>query len=129
MKSLSKIEQIKNLAVCSPVIAFNYSSSDFGDVTVLKSTISSKNLGIVNTSNGLKTPKWFYEIAKNKSSHTIVIENIDLVSEESQEKFYELLKYKEISNVALPKDVKIIVLAKDLKKVSKSILSLCVIAD
>lgn len=120
-----KINEIKELSKTSPVLAIGIPLSMFGQSTIIEATIPSKNLGIVNTAKGLKAPSWFYKIIKDKASHQIIITNIDSIDKESQEKFYELLKYKAISNTELPADCKIIVLANDLKKVSETILRLC----
>lgn len=123
----SKINEIKELSKASPVLAVGIPLAMFGDSTIIESTIPSKSLGIVNTAKGLKAPSWFYGIVKGNQSHQIIINNIDSIDKENQEKFYELLKYKAISNVELPADCKIIVLATDLNKVSETILRLCLV--
>ncbi len=120
-----KIDQAISLSKISPVLVVGVEQKMFDDVTVVEGTIPSTKLGILNTSKGLKTPSWFYDIVKNKSSHQILITDVDAIDKENQEKFYELLKYKSISNVPLPKDCSIIVTAKNLKNVSEAILRLC----
>ena len=123
----SKISKIKDLSKTAPVLVLGFPSTLFGNSTILEADIPSKNLGIVNTKNGLKKPSWFNDIVKGLGSHQIVINGIDEIDKENQEKFYELLKYKAISNVELPNDCNIIVLAKELKNVSDTILELCLL--
>ena len=97
--------------------------------TVLEASIPSKNLGIVNTAKGLKTPKWFYDIVENNASTQIVIKDIDSISKASQEKFAELVKYKTISGVQLPSSTTIIATASDISKVNENILRLFVVIE
>lgn len=123
----SKINEINELSKSSPVLAVGIPIEMFEESTIIESTIPSKSLGILNTAKGLKAPSWFYGIVKGNGSHQIIINNIDSIDKESQEKFYELLKYKAISDVKLPTDCKIIVLATDLNKVSETILRLCLL--
>lgn len=127
MVSNSKINEIVKLSKTAPVLAVGYSKEQFGQSTIIDGGISSKNLGVVNTATGLRAPTWLYGIMKGKTSHQIIIDGIDLIDKESQEKFYELLKYKAISDIDLPSDCNIIVLAKDLKEVSETIIRLCLL--
>lgn len=123
----SKINEIKELSKTSPVLAVGIPLAMFGESTIIDAGIPSKSLGIINTEKGIKAPSWFYGIIKGNENHQIIINNIDSIDKESQEKFYELLKYKAISDVELPADCKIIVLATDLNKVSETILRLCLL--
>ena len=125
----TKISEIISLSKTSPVLAVGFNANVFGDSTIIEANIPSKSLGIVNTAKGLKTPKWFFDVVKGKSSHQIIINNIDSIDKEMQEKFYEILKYKTISSVDLPKDCNIIVLAKGLGGVSENIQRLCLIVN
>lgn len=127
MNLSSKINEIKELSQASPVLAVGIPLEIFEKSTVIESTIPSKSLGIISTAKGLEVPSWFHEIVKGNGSHQIIINNIDSIDKESQEKFYELLKYKAISDVELPADCRIIVLATDLNKVSETILRLCLL--
>lgn len=124
-----KINKIQELSKTSPVLAVGIPLAMLGNSTIIEATIPSKNLGVVNTAKGLKAPSWFFDIIKGNGSHQIVINNIDSIDKESQEKFYELLKYKAISDIELPADCKIIVLANDPKKVSETILRLCLLVE
>ena len=126
MNLKSKIDEVKKYSKASPVLVTGLPADIFGNSTIIKGSIPSKDLGIINTADGLQYPHWFIELSK-KESHQLVIENIDEITKESQEKFYEILKYKTISSVDLPKNCRIIVTAQDLKNVSESIMRLCLI--
>ena len=123
----SKIIEIIKLSKTAPVLAVGFAANLFENSTIIEANIPSKSLGIVSTATGVKMPNWLYGIMKGKSSHQIVINGIDSIEKENQEKFYELLKYKAISNIELPSDCNIIVTAKDLKNVSETILRLCLL--
>lgn len=118
-------KEIIELSKISPVLVVGAKTEDFKNSTVLKANIPSKSLGVVNTATGIKTPLWLFQILKSDASHQIVIEEIDSIDAYSQEKFYELLKYKTISNIDLPEDCNIIVTAKKLENVSANIACLC----
>lgn len=118
------LNKINQLSTISPVLVTDVTKEYFENAEILPAGISSKDLGIVNTSKGLKAPKWFVNLLKN-DINTVVIDKIDEIDMESQEKFYELLKYKTISNIEFYKEIKIVVLCKDLNKVSPNITSLC----
>lgn len=120
-KLLNKIDK---LSAVSPILVEGMTKEDFKNAEILPASIPSKDLGIVNTSKGLKAPKWFAHVMKS-DINTIIIDGIDGIDMENQEKFYELLKYKTISSIEFYKEIKIVVLYKDLKKVSPNIISLC----
>ena len=84
----SKINEINELSKTSPVLAVGIPIEMFEESTIIESTIPSKSLGILNTAKGLKAPSWFYGIVKGNGSHQIIINNIDSIDKESQEKFY-----------------------------------------
>lgn len=125
----AKINAVKDLARTAPVLVLGVSAEMFGTSTVLEADIASKELGIVNTPRGLKTPRWFYELVNGNGSHQIIINNLDAIDQENQAKFYELLKYKTISTIELPADCRLIVIAHDLKKVAAKIMRLCLLVE
>ena len=120
-----KISEIKKLSEISPVIVCGISKNMFQNSVVVDAKIPSKQLGIISTKDGLKYPDWYVELKNNKEF--LIIDFIDSIPTEEQDKFYELIKYKEITNTALPKKTKIIVIAKDIKNVSETIKRLCMI--
>ena len=117
------------LSLVSPVLVVGLPGDLFGNSTIIDAKIPSESLGVINTAAGLKFPTWLNGIMKGNSSHRIVIDGIDLIDKENQEKFYELLKYKAISDIKLPSDCTIIVTAEELKNVSQTILRLCLLVE
>ena len=73
-------------------------------------------------------PKWFNEITSTTESKILVIDNIDSISIDEQLKFVELLKYRKTSTFELPKNIIIIVTAKNINKntINEEIYSLVV---
>lgn len=121
-----RYNNLEDTAKVSPVLVAGVNASEFENAVVLSGDINSKELGIVNESAGLRKPEWLKEYEK-KGCDTIVIDGIDKVDVEEQEKFFELIKYKTISSVEFEKSPKIIVIYKNIDKVSQNISSLCAI--
>ena len=119
----TNIEVYENAKI-APVLTKEIDKKILNDAVVIDSIIDSKDLGVVNTDKGIKYPKWYDEIVK-LDYRILIIKDIDKIDEYEQEKFYELLKYKEISNIKLPKDLKIFVTYSNLDNVADSIISLC----
>ena len=92
---------------------------------ILPFNIPSKNMAIMNTADGLKYPEWFKILIDNRSSHQIVIQNIDRLSKPDQHKFYELIKYRTISNISLPSDCGVIVSYTNIDQVDEIIKTIC----
>ena len=123
------IENIEQLAQQAPVLVIGKKVDDFKNYTLIEADIPSQDLGAINTASGVKFPKWLESIQSGKSSKKIIINNIDSLDVELQEKFYELLKYKTISSMDLPKDCTIIVLANNIENVSDTLQRLCLIIE
>ncbi len=92
---------------------------------ILPFNVPSKNMAILNTADGLKYPEWFKNLIDNKGSHQIVIQNIDRLSKPDQHKFYELIKYRTISNISLPGDCGVIVSYTNIDQVDEIIKTIC----
>lgn len=118
------IKEIKNISQQSPVILIGGNKSDFEEYVVISSNISSKNMGIVRTEKGLKVPKWFYEI---KTNPNLLICDLDKIDKYEQQKFVELLKYREISNMPIANNCSIVLLANDQDKLNENIKSYCLL--
>lgn len=108
----------------SPVLTNKHNADDFPNAFILDANISSKDLGIVNTADGLKKPKWV-EIVNTFKKEYILIDGLDTINIYEQEKFYELLNYNTISGVEFSIPVKFIVTYKNLEKINTNIKSLC----
>lgn len=83
-----------------------------GDINVknsvtISATIDKKELIIDNN----KTPKWMYDIYKNKSN-TLIITDFDKITLEEQRLFIDIICDNRISSSDLPKLLKIIIVSK-----------------
>ena len=73
-----------------------------------------------------KVPKWLENCMRDRKN-ILIVENVDSLSNEDQQNFYELLKYNQLSSVKLPIKPKILLTYKDLKNISQTVASLCLI--
>lgn len=112
----------------APLLAPDILSNSFSNSVILKSNIDKSELNGHYENVEFCPPTWYKELLeKSKSGHVIlVIENINDISLEEQNKFIEILKYNKISTFELPKNCLIIVTCSDLnnKKISEEIYSL-----
>lgn len=108
----------------SPVLTNKHTVDDFPNAFIMDANISSQDLGIVNTANGLKKPRWFNIVNTFKKEY-IIIDKLDSINIYDQEKFYELLNYNTISGVEFSHPVKFIVTYSDLEKINTNTKSLC----
>jgi len=110
-----------------PLIIEGVSSANFPTSVVIPATTPSSELGIIPSETGLKLPSWAMEILlKVKKSKKIIvcIGGLDEISQEKQEKFYGMIKYKGVNGFKFPEGTQIIITAKNTKKISKRISSL-----
>lgn len=106
-----------------PMIITGLTAKNFPTAVILPSSCPSESLAAENAT-------WLKEIdekSKNSKQIMLVIDQIDSIIEEKQEKFYGILKYKNINGINFPKNMQIVVTANDIEKVSKRIQSLCLI--
>ncbi len=115
---------INENARIAPVLIKDIDKKTFNDAVIIDSSIDSKDLGVVNTAKGINYPKWYDELLK-LDFNILIIKDIDKIEKYEQEKFYEILKYKEISNIKLPKGLQIFVTYSNIDNVADSIISLC----
>lgn len=73
-----------------------------------------------------QVPEWLENCMRDRKN-VLIIENVDLLNEEDQQNFYELLKYNQLSSVKLPIKLKILLTYKNLKNINPTIASLCLI--
>lgn len=112
----------------SPLLVQNIPSNSFDNSVIIKSNIDRSELNGHYENTVFCPPLWYKELLdKSKSGHVIlVIENINDISLEEQNKFIEILKYNKISTFELPKNCLVIVTCSDLnnKKISEEVYSL-----
>ena len=110
-----------------PLIIEGVSSANFPTSIVIPATTPSSELGIIPSENGLQYPAWATKIinqSKNSKKVIVCINGLDEISQEEQEKFYGMIKYKGVNGFKFPEEVQIIITVKDTNKISKKILNL-----
>lgn len=115
MKNKEKMNLLKSYIVSNvaPIL------TDFIEVATLPHTIvipancePSELCGYYNNDKYL-APDWYYELKNNK---LLVIAKIDEITKEEQQKFIELLKYRQVSTFKIPDDISIILTANKINK-------------
>lgn len=110
-----------------PLIIEGVSSANFPTSIVIPATTPSSELGVIPGETGLKLPTWAMEIllkAKKSKKIIVCIGGLDEISQEEQEKFYGMIKYKGVNGFKFPEGTQIIITAKNATKISKRISSL-----
>lgn len=100
----------------------------FKNYTEIPANCSNETLKGAFDLEGYKNPLWYEEVKKkeNDNINLLIITDFDKIDKESQKKFTELLKYRKIGTLNLPKNCAIIVLANSINKesIDKEIYSL-----
>ena len=71
-----------------------------------------------------KPPKWLEILLNDPTKLILVIDDLEKIPIEEQNKFIEILKYRQISTFEIPEEYRIIIISKDYKKLSKEIQNL-----
>lgn len=114
------------------ILLMGITGRDFEDAVIIPATIPSQKLGIGIDDNGQYVyPNWLKEIQDKLSSENIliIIDGLDKISQDEQEKFYGMLKYKGINGYKFPANSQIVCTSKstDQSKISERILGLNII--
>lgn len=113
-------------ASISPILVDFITSANIRGAVTIPADIDIKELNGHYDDKEFLPPKWFTLIENISTPKALVIEGIDSISKEEQLKFCELLEYRKISTFELPKNIVIIVTAKEINKdkISEEIYSL-----
>ena len=100
----------------------------FKNYTEIKSDCTDEFLKGKFDENGYQKPSWYNEVKskENDNINLLIITDFDKIDKTKQKKFTELLKYRQIGTLTLPKNCVIIVLATTINKesIDKEIYSL-----
>ena len=134
MENKSIIELIKILDnnQKNNIILIGTDAGIFDDAVIIPANIASSNLGIgINDRGQYLYPTWYRKLLDmdDKENIYLIIENIDTISTDEQNKFFGMLKYKQINGGAFPNNTQIILTTKgkDRSKINTNILSLSLI--
>lgn len=95
-----------------PMMIEGVKGTNFPHAIVIPADIDSSNLGIVPGETGLKYPSWVMQmniLIKKTERVVLVIDGLDSIPQEEQEKFYSIIKYRRINGYAFPKSTQIII--------------------
>jgi len=114
------------------ILLMGTTATNFEDAVIIPATIPSQKLGIGIDDHGEYVyPSWLKEIEEKKTNEQIliIIDGLDKVSKDEQEKFYGILKYKGINGYSFPVQSQIVCTSKstDQSKISDRILGLNII--
>lgn len=126
----SKLVQILKDNTKWPLLLEGVSSANFSTAIVIPASIPSSELGVIPGETGLKYPTWAMEIllkAKKAKKVYVCISELDKISQEEQEKFFGLIKYKGVNGFKFPEKTQILIPVKDITKISKKIASLAIV--
>lgn len=100
----------------APILVDFLTKEDIKDAVFLPANISKEELNGYYSGPDFLPPKWLRKILSTNAPSILVIDSIDSVSKEEQEKFIELLKYRKIATFNLPNNTVIIVTTKEVNK-------------
>lgn len=130
MKNKAKINKILINNASAPIIFVGATTTDFDNAVVIDSSIPSAELGVLPTENGYKYPQFVLQLMALQMKDempVVVIENIDKISNDEQEKFYGLLKFRGLNGYKLPENVRIAITCDDESKISKRLAQLALV--
>ena len=99
---------------------------DINNSYILPSLINKEELVGYYKDNKYCSPKWLTEINNDEKNIILVIDKIDSITFDEQDKFVELIKYKKVSTFKLKDECRIILTAKKIEQVSSTIKDLVI---
>jgi len=128
-ETIEKLNKILKDNVKWPLVIEGVTASNFPKAIVIPAIISPSELGIIPSDTGLKYPSWVMQLmisAKKSTRNILVIDGLDRIIENEQNKFWGMLSSKGINGYKFPNETQIIIPisngSKD--KISQRILSL-----
>lgn len=131
-RQIERLEYILDNNAKWPVIVECDKTLHLDNTVVIPATIPSAQLGIIPGETGLKYPAWLMQVMmldKKGAKIRILIDGLDTIPIEEQEKFYGIIKYRGVNGMKFPADSQVIIsVSKDgVDKVSNRISSLCIV--
>ncbi len=110
-----------------PILVEKLDISDMPNSIILNSNINDSELVGHYEDFVFYPPKWMEKMYQSKDMIVLIINNIDLISKKDQDRFIEILKYRQVSTFDIPDNYRILLTAKNIKNVSKKIIDLVAI--
>ncbi|MBE5735692.1 MAG: hypothetical protein E7361_04540 [Clostridiales bacterium] len=131
-RQIERLEYILDNNTKWPVIIECDKTLRLDNTVVIPATIPSAQLGIIPGETGLKYPAWLMQVMmldKKGAKIRILIDGLDTIPIEEQEKFYGIIKYRGVNGMKFPAYSQVIIsVSKDgVDKVSNRISSLCIV--
>ena len=113
----------------APILIDFLESKDIPNSIILQADISKNEL--VGHYEGINycPPNWYKKLMEDINKFVIVIEDLDVIPQNEQSKFIEILKYKQVSTFEIPEEYRIIITTKNKKNISEEIQSLIAIME
>lgn len=130
MENKAKINKILTDNASTPIIFIGANASEITNAVVIDAHIPSAELGILPTENGYKYPQFVRQLMALQMKGimpVVVIESIDKISKDEQEKFYGLLKYRGLNGYKLPQNARIALLADKATDIANRIVQLSLV--
>lgn len=114
-----------------PIIIAGISGNSLSNAIMLPATIPSDQLDIVPDDEGMNYPAWIMQMmicARKSDKVYLVIDGLDDIDFDEQEKFYTILKHKSINGYKFPDNVQIVIAIKsgNISRISDKIATLCI---
>lgn len=117
-----------------PIIVGGISGDSLPKSIVLPATIPTEELDILPSESGLHYPAWIMQMmisVKKSDKVYLVIDGLDKIDFDEQDKFYGILKHKGVNGYKFPDGTQIIIAISsgNISKISKKISALCLNFD
>ena len=100
-----------------PILVEKLDISDMPNSIILNSNINDSELVGHYEEFVFYPPKWMEKMYQSKDMIVLIINNIDLISKKDQDRFIEILKYRQVSTFDIPDNYRILLTAKNIKNV------------
>lgn len=111
----------------APILIDFLEAKDISNSVILPANLSKDELVGHYEDINYCPPSWYKTLMEDKDKFVIVIDQLDLIPQDEQLKFIEIIKYKQVSTFEIPEDYRIVITTKNRKAISEEIQSLIAI--
>lgn len=106
----------------APILVEKLDISDMPNSIIINSNINDSELVGHYEEFVYYPPKWMEKMYQTNDMVVLIINNIDLINKKEQDRFLEILMYRQVSTFDIPDNYRILLTAKNIKNVSKRII-------